>query len=324
MAETFIEKRKAVWQRLEALIGRVRGKRALRQLSRDEVRELGRLYRRAAADLAIARVESNDQRLVNYLNSLVIRAHGEIYRTEAKGVRNIIDFYRYEYPAIFRRTFKYTLAIFLLIMTISTAAFVQTWRDDDFADFAGVGRGMVQVIKHKQNWTAILNEIAPLGAAQIMTNNIGICLYTFALSIFPVLGTIKALLPSALAIPCVTALVIKYKMGTQILAFMAGHGVLELSAVFISGGAGLMIGLAVIAPGERTRREALIEKGALAIRLLSGCIPMLILAGCIEAFISPLPVHPGYKFGVSAATAVALVAYLLKPGKPAAKTHPQE
>ena len=94
MADTFIEKRKANWKRLEELIGRARGARGLRRLKREEVRELGRIYRRAASDLAIAREESRDQRLINYLNSLVIRAHGEIYRTESKGLGAIFNFYR--------------------------------------------------------------------------------------------------------------------------------------------------------------------------------------------------------------------------------------
>src|SRR5919109_4319592 len=108
MPDSVIEKRKMNWKRLEELIGEARSVRDLRKLSRDEVRELGRSYRRAASDLAIARVESRDQRLVSYLNNLVIRAHGLIYRTESKGGRAIVNFYRYEFPAIFRQTFRYT------------------------------------------------------------------------------------------------------------------------------------------------------------------------------------------------------------------------
>jgi Stage II sporulation protein M len=135
-----------------------------------------------------------------------------------------------------------------------------------------------------------------------------------------VIGTINALLPTALQFGAVNALVIKYGMTLKLWSFVAGHGVLEFTSIFIAGGAGLMIGLAVIAPGERTRREALLEKGSLAIKLLAGSIPMLVIAGCIEAFISPAHIHPAYKFGVSAATAVGLAAYLLKAerGKPGA------
>lgn len=315
MAEPFVEQRKANWQRLEELIKRVRAMRGLRGFNRAELRELARLYRRTASDLAIARVEVRDERLVNYLNSLVIRAHGEIYRTESQGVRGIINFYRYEFPAVFRQTFWYTFTVFVVFLLISVFAFVLAWRDDDFSDFAYIPELLVNKIKANQMWTDSLNQEAPAGAAWIMTNNIGVGFKTFAMSILPVLGTFAALLPSALQFGAINALIVKYGMKLKLLSFVAGHGVLEFTAIFIAGGAGLIIGLALIAPGERSRREALVERGLTAIKLLAGSIPLLVIAGIIEAFVSPTPIHPGYKFAVSATTAVALAAYLLKPDR---------
>lgn len=308
MPESLIEKRKLSWKRLEELIG----VRDLRRLSRAEVRELGRSYRRAASDLAIARVESRDQRLVSYLNNLVIRAHGMIYRSESKGFGQIRDFYWSSFPAIFRRTYLYTLSAFIIFLALSLCSFIATWRNDDFADHAYLPRPAVQKIKANQSWWDELNKEAPVGAAMIMVNNIGVSFKVFALSIIPVAGTVYALMPSALQFGSINALIIKYRMTLKLWAFVSGHGVLELTAVFIAGGAGLMIGLALLVPGERTRREALVESGAVAIKLLAGCIPLLIVAGCIEGFISPLPVPYGYRFAVSAATAIALAAYLLK------------
>jgi uncharacterized membrane protein SpoIIM required for sporulation len=312
MAENFIERRKANWKRLEELIDQARSARGLRRLKRDEVRELGRSYRRAATDLAIARVESRDQRLVNYLNNLVVRAHGLIYRNESKGARGILDFYLYDFPTIFRRTSRYTLAVFSIFVAIMAVSFVATWRDDDFADFANVSRSWVQSIKNHERWWEVLNKEAPVGAAGIMTNNIGVGVLTFALSVFPVVGTVYILKPSALQFGAVNALVFKYGMGHTLWSFVAAHAVLELTALFIAGGAGLMVGWSLVAPGERARREALVENGAVAIKLMAGCFPMFVIAGLIEAFISPLPIHSGYRFAVSAATAVALAAYLLK------------
>ena len=315
MAENFIERRKANWKRLEELTDRVRSVRGLRQLSREEVRELGRSYRRAASDLAIARVESRDQRLVNYLNNLVIRAHGMVYRAESKGVRSILEFYWHEFPAIFRRTARYTLATFLMFLAIAVVSFIATWRNDDFADFAYLSQGTVRQIKDHQRWWEELNAAAPVGASFIITNNIRVCLITFAFSIVPVAGTVQILMQSALQFGSINALVIKYGMARTLWFFVAGHGVLEFMAIFIAGGAGLMIGLALLVPGERTRREALLESGKTAIRLLAGCIPMLVVAGSIEGFLSPLPIQPGYKIAVSTATAVMLAAYLLKPAR---------
>ena len=317
MADNFIERRKENWKRLEELIDQVRSVRGLRRLSREEVRELGRSYRRAASDLAIARVESRDQRLVNYLNNLVIRAHGMVYRGESKGFRSMLEFYWHDFPAIFRRTYRYTLATFLIFVAIAVVSFIATWRNDDFADFAYLPAPAVQQIKSHSRWWERLNQEAPTGAAGIMANNIGVSLKVFAFSIVPVVGTVNALMPSALQFGSINALVIKYGMTRTLWSFVAGHGVLEFMAIFIAGGAGLMIGLALIVPGERTRREALVERGGTAIRLLLGCIPMLVIAGAIEGFISPLPIQGGYKAAVSAATAVMLAAYLFKPDRAA-------
>src|SRR6188474_3272619 len=135
MIDSFIEKRKGSWRHLENLLENAQGLRGISGLSRKQVRELGRSYRRTASDLAIARVESRDQRLCNYLNNLVIRAHGLIYHAEAHGLQRIWLFYRNEFPVIFRQTGLYTLAVFLMFVAISLFAFVATWQNDDFAEF---------------------------------------------------------------------------------------------------------------------------------------------------------------------------------------------
>src|SRR6187401_1009466 len=102
----FLQERKDNWQRLEDLLEMLRGT-GLRGLSRMEVREFGELYRRAAADLAIARAETRDPKLINYLNSLVIRAHGRIYRAEGEGAGLIVRFFSVELPTTFRRNWRY-------------------------------------------------------------------------------------------------------------------------------------------------------------------------------------------------------------------------
>src|SRR3954447_11825688 len=111
-SERFIHERKTAWQRLEDLLNLLGGS-SLRRLHREEGRELGRIYRRTASDLAIARAESRDPRLVNYLNSLVIRAHGRIYRADASDGRSRVrDFFARDFPSAFRRTWRYTALAF--------------------------------------------------------------------------------------------------------------------------------------------------------------------------------------------------------------------
>jgi uncharacterized membrane protein SpoIIM required for sporulation len=312
MADGFIAKRKLDWQKLEALLDQSQELRGLRKLARDEVRELGRSYRRTATDLAVARVESRDARLVSYLNNLVIRGHGVIYRTKSASFSTIWHFYWNLFPAIFRTTFRFTLSIFLIFVAVATFSFIATWRNDDFAEFAYLNSQAVQHVKEGHKWWERLNDEAPVGAAALMANNIGVALRTFALSILPIIGTVQALLPTSLQFGAINALAIKYGMKLQLWSFVAGHGVLEFSAIFIAGGAGLKIGYALLIPGDRNRLEALYTEGTVSIQLLAGCFPLLILAGMIESFLSPASFHWGYKIGVSIITALGLVIYLLK------------
>jgi uncharacterized membrane protein SpoIIM required for sporulation len=312
MAEGFITKRKLNWQILEGLLEQTQGPRGLRKLSRKKVRELGCSYRRTATDLAVARVESRDLRLVSYLNNLVIRAHGVIYRTKTTGLNLIWDFYSKDFPAIFRSTSRNTLTVLLIFVAFALFSFIATWRNDDFAEFAYLNSQAVQHVKEGHQWWEALNNEAPVGAAAIMSNNIAVTLRTFSLSIIPVLGTIHALMPTSLQFGAINALAIKYQMKLKLWSFIAGHGVLEFAAIFIAGGAGLSIGLSLLIPGECTRLEALSKSGAIAVRLLGGCFPLLILAGLIESFLSPAPFHWGYKFAVSLISALGLGAYLTK------------
>src|SRR6476620_391537 len=103
---SFLKDEKDNWHRLEDLLSMLKGTR-LSGLSRMEVREFGELYRRAAADLAIARAETRDPKLINYLNSLVIRAHGKLYRAENQGANLIWNFFAHELPETFRRNWHY-------------------------------------------------------------------------------------------------------------------------------------------------------------------------------------------------------------------------
>src|SRR3954454_4023468 len=124
-SDRFITERKNNWERLEELLDSL-DRSSIRRLHREEVRELGRSYRRAASDLAIARAESRDPRLINYLNSLVIRAHGRIYRADAQGGRRLREFFSHDFPQTFRRTWRYTATGFAVFCLFTAIAFFGT------------------------------------------------------------------------------------------------------------------------------------------------------------------------------------------------------
>jgi uncharacterized membrane protein SpoIIM required for sporulation len=309
MVKDFLGSRLEKWKRLEELTARVSRFR-LNNLSGEEVREFGRLYRRTAADLAIAREEVRDQRLVNYLNYLVGRAHGAIYRSDSSGFGVFLSFFRYELPATFRRTFPYTLASFLIFLLTTAFAFGVCFLDESFADH--ISPGLRQEIAAHHNWTEAVNKANPLASAGIQTNNITVTFMAFAGGLLLGLGTLWVLAYNGLSFGMAMGLCVRYRFW-DIPIFVAAHGVIELSAIFIAGGAGLMIGKALLMPGDLRRIDALVTNGLTAIKLILGCIPMLVIAGTIEGFISPAPISPAYKFSVSAASALLLLVYFLKP-----------
>ncbi len=313
--DRFIDNRKNAWQRLEDLLGLV-DSTSLKRLHREEVRELGRIYRRTASDLAIARAESRDPRLINYLNSLVIRAHGRIYRADAQGGQRIRGFFAREFPRAFRRTWRYTALSFSVFMLFSVIGFTGSFRDPEFSEIVGVPPSFRELyIETKTHWWENLNEANQVGASYILTNNIQVTIYTFAFGAMFGVGTLFYLAYNGANIASVVALTYRAGFGNDLVTFMVAHGVIELSCVFMAGGTGLLIGSALIMPGDLSRADALKTRGKDAVRLMMGVAVLLVLAGIIEGFISPAPIDPRIKFGIGAITGIALYSYLLLAGR---------
>jgi uncharacterized membrane protein SpoIIM required for sporulation len=311
MLKNFLESRLEKWKRLEDLTARASRYR-LKNLSGAEVREFGRLYRRTAADLAIAREEVRDRRLVNYLNHLVGRAHGAIYRNESSGFGVFLDFFRYEFPAVFRQSFRYILTSFELFMLAAAFAWSASLLDENFAD--QIAPRLRQDIAAHHYWPASINGSNPIASTSIQTNNITVTFMAFAGGLLLGLGTIWVLIQNGLLLGMVMGLCMRYKFW-DIPIFISAHGVIELTAIFIAGGAGLMIGKALLMPGDLRRIDALVTNGLQAIKLILGCIPMLLIAGLIEGFISPAHIPAAIKFTISGMTALAMIAYFLKPDR---------
>ena len=323
MTDRFINQRKSAWQRLEDLL-KLLDSTSLRRLHREEVRELGRNYRRTASDLAIARAESRDPRLINYLNSLVIRAHGRIYQADAQGSARIRGFFARDFPQTFRRTWRYTAVAFGVFLLFSVIGFLGTKFDPEFSELVGVPASFRELyIETKTPWWEDLNEANQVGASRIMTNNVQVTIYTFAFGALFGVGTLFFLAYNGAVNAAVLALTYRAGFGNELLTFMVGHGVIELSCIFIAGGAGLLIGSALLMPGDLSRADALKSRGKDAVRLMMGVAVLLVVAGIIEGFISPAPIPAAIKFSIAAITGVALYSYLLLVGTSEKKTEEQ-
>ena len=311
----FINERKNNWQRLADLLSLLKGA-SLRGLSRAEVREFGELYRRAASDLAIARAETRDPRLINYLNSLVIRAHGKIYRAESQGANLVWQFFAKDFPQTFRKTWRYTFLAFAVFTIFGIISFALCYNDLNFADELGLDQVRF-LVQSNEKWWLELNEANQIGSSAILTNNILVAFRAFAFGALFGVGTLYVLVFNGLHIGGVLGLCYKINpvFGNDLVTFMVGHGVIELSCIFIAGGAGMLIGYSIINPGDYTRTQALKKNGLEAVRLAIGCAVLLFIAGIIEGFLSPSNLPPTIKFGTGILTGIAMFAYLILVGR---------
>ena len=315
MINRFLDQKKYNWQRLEDLLSMQQGG-SLRGLSRMEVREFGDLYRRAASDLAIARAETRDPKLINYLNSLVIRAHGKIYRAESRGVNLIWRFFSEDFPRTFRQNWVYMAVAFGVFAGFALFGFVATWIDTDFTHFVMLS-GITQEINSNNQWWLDLNHANQVGASQILSNNILVTFRVFAMGAFFGIGAFYDLAFEGARLGSVFAACYKLNppFGNALATFVVGHGVIELSTIFFCGGAGMMIGYAMINPGDLTRSQALKKKGIEAARIVIGCASFLVVAGTIEGFLSPSDLPPIIKIGTGVGTGIAMYSYLLFAGQ---------
>ena len=313
----WLDKRKPYWARLEQLLEQGT-RRGLPSLHRSELQELGLLYRQIAADLAALREDRSSVHFARYLNQLLARAHNIIYSARKTNPTAILGFFAVTYPQVVRRNLRFVqmaLAIFAVSALVGAAL---TFQDPDFK-LSILGPEMVQTIEKREMWTHSIVGIKPLASSAIMTNNMSVGFMTFALGITAGLGTIYMLLFNGLLIGGIGMACHLSGMSLKLWEFVAPHGVLELPAIFLAGGAGLRIASGLLFPGYLPRRESLVRAGSEAVQLLLGTIPILIIAGTIEAFVSPTGLATTLKFAMAAALFVLLLGYLFGAGRSPAK-----
>jgi uncharacterized membrane protein SpoIIM required for sporulation len=327
----WIARREPSWQEFDALL-RQAEKKGLRSLQTQQVKQLASLYRSISADLARARTNQVSDALVQQLQSLTSRGYSQIYQgSRRQDWQAVAEFYRTGFPAIVRETWVYIAIAAALFIFGGLIGWWFSWQDSAFLALVVPDSIIDQVLEDGELWMGSILGIEPVASSSIMVNNIrvsllaifgGVTMYLAAVPMITPPGTftIFILFMNGLLIGAVSTLVAQGGLAYPFWAFVFPHGSLELPAIFLAGGAGLLLARSILFPGQLKRVDALRCYGTKAAKLVYGLIPLMVIAGVIEGFFSPNPAIPDVVKYVTGAGLFALLMVYWSSGLPASKT----
>ena len=225
---------------------------------------------------------------------------------------------RDEYPAIFQRQIGYVATSLLVSLAWGLLGAVLTSARPEFMRHF-VGPQMIATMERHEMWTKSVISIAPMATSAIMTNNLSVSFVTFAGGIVFGLGTFFYLFVNGMMLGVIGAACHQYAMSVALWSFVAPHGSLELPSIIIAGAAGFRLGHAMLFPGALRWKDSIAQGGIEATRLVSGIIPLLVIAGCLEGFFSPSQAPVWLKFTVGGLLFTLLLVWLFRPVKAAAE-----
>ena len=313
--ERLVARKQARWDEFGALAGRA-SRGGLDALSADELPDFAARYREVAADLARARTYGAEPRLRARLERLVAAGHNLLYRDERKTWARVGRFIAVDCPAAVVAQRRVVLLAALAFILPALGAYATLRERPALAEEvlpavllerAEEGRRELQ---SGRGYAQTAGAQRATVASFIITNNLGVAFACFAGGIALGVGSLLSLAFNGLLMGAASAHFHNAGLLAYLWTFVAGHGVLELFAIWCAGAAGFLLGVAMVRPGPYTRRDALVLNARTSTQLIGASIVLLLVAGAIEGFLStstaPLPV----KVGASVASAVLLVAWL--------------
>ncbi len=308
--ELFIKANSNTWRELENLSLTI-NKKGIKALPSNEVKKFLISFRQCSHHLAYARTHYPGSSVVNYLNSLLSKCHSHVYAVRKISPGQFFIYIGYEFPRLLKEHKWFVLSSFGCFLFGALLSLILVLANSENANMF-LPATMVEGVKSGAagsggQWNY------PLMSSYIMFNNISVSLRAFVFGITLGLGTIYVLFMNGALLGALTALIYVYGNPKHYWSLILPHGVIELTAIFISGAAGLIIAKSMLLPGEFTRKHALISGAKEAISLVMGVVLMLVIAGIIEGFFTPLDISENVKLAFAAVTAIASAVYFAVP-----------
>ncbi|WP_066187755.1 stage II sporulation protein M [Gracilibacillus timonensis] len=301
----FIKQNRQDWEKLEQLITEVPKKK-----SSDSINEFQQIYQKVARQLSYSQTYFANEDITRYLNELVGKAHNILYRSQHSSWKQIYHFFSHKFVGLLLEQWKAVLIAMLLFTLGGLASFFAVINNPSYL-YGILPEEMTQSVDPTSLGESSPDVNAPLMSTEILTNNIQVAVMAFAGGITLGLLTVYVLVYNGIIIGALAAVFWNSSSTYVFWAYIVPHGVIELLAIFIAGGAGLLMGYKIFVPGIHSRGYQLKKQTTRSVQLLIGTIPLFIIAGIIEGYITPSDISLEWKYAVAAITAVALAAYML-------------
>ena len=309
------------WQELENLLAQVLRPKTKQAKTGVDGERLAELYRRACEHLALARARAYPAYILDRLERVTSEAHQVIYQHRELGVARVRQFFLYDFPQAVRAHAVYvwiaTAAFVLptivigwlvharpeLVLSVVDAETATSFEQMYSPDAASIGR----VRNAETDWQMFGHYIR---------NNITVSFQCFAGGLFAGVGSLFFLALNGAFGGAIGGYLVERGLSSTFFSFVATHAAFELTAIVLSGAAGLRIGHAVLAPKRRTRVQALVVAARESIVIVYGLAIMLVIAAVIEAFWSSAGWLPhALKYSVAAGCWIAVLGYFLFQGR---------
>lgn len=311
--DAFVTEHGPEWNRLQALLGKPR-----RKLSAADVDEMVVLYRRTATHLSVVRSRSPDPALVAWLSRLVLRARASITPSSGFSGAALARFFTVSFPVAVYRSARWwggVAAVFLGLVAVLIALVAS---DERRALSFMSAEEINQLVEN--DFAAYYSTYAPQNFAfEVWTNNAWVSAICLAAGVI-IVPTLVVLAANALNTGVVGGVMVGHGHADVFFGLLTIHGLLELTCVFVAAGVGLRIGWAWIAPGPLlTRTQSVARMARTGMVVAVGLVPVLLVSGLVEAFITPSPLIVPVKLTIGALVWLGFLAYVIGFGARAAR-----
>ncbi|MEO0398937.1 MAG: stage II sporulation protein M [Pseudomonadota bacterium] len=312
----FRKEREADWRMLENLLDRVSSKSAS-ALTDEEMLTLPRAYRSTLSSLSVARAISLDKNLVDYLENLCTRAYYFIYGSRSTLRERILQFLKRDWYVAAYTIWRETLVAAAITIVAAFVAYVLVTSDADWF-YSFVPETYASERDPSSSTEALRDSLYHDGddtglsvfSTSLFTHNARIALFAFALGFAFCIPTVFLLAYNGCIIGAFFALFSSRDLGFEFGGWLLIHGVTELLAIVIAGGAGMRVGWAIANPGDLSRLDAAAQASRGAALALAGVVIMLFIAGLIEGFARQLITIDALRYTIAIASALFWGVYL--------------